>query len=163
MEQMAVIGGVSYLSMALVTAANGWYTDRRFARGDSRTRVCKSFLGAGLGIAGICAAACASSGSRTSVILLVVGCGALGLSGPHQYIAAQALAGPGAAGRWVAMQNCLGNVSGLIAPFLTGVLVERTHSFAPPFLIAAGVSLFGAAVWVFGIDEIEVIDWPQLR
>lgn len=161
LEQMAVIGGISYLSMALVAAANGWYTDRLFASGASRTRVCKAFLGTGLGIAGICTAACVLSGSWASVFLLVVGCSALGLSGPHQFIAAQALAGPAASGRWVAVQNCLGNVSGLIAPALTGFLVDQSGSFVPPFLIAAGVALLGGMVWAFGIREIETIDWSH--
>jgi len=48
----------------------------------------------------------------------------------------QILAGPGASGRWVGIQNAVGNLAGVIAPALTGLLVEETitsqrHSWSP--------------------------------
>ncbi|MBS0514823.1 MAG: MFS transporter [Proteobacteria bacterium] len=161
LAQMATIGGVSYLLMAVVATANGWITDRRIRAGISHTRVCKTYLAAGACIVGACVAACALASTMVSACLLVLACAAFGLTAPHIYLVAQTLAGPAAAGRWVGMQNCLGNIAGLIAPFLTGVLVDRTGSFVPAFLIAAAASLLGGAAWVFGLGEIKPIAWSR--
>src|SRR5262249_43263362 len=53
----------------------------------------------------------------------------------------QILAGPTASARWVGIQNCCGNLAGVIAPALTGLLVEKTHHFTAAFVTAAAVSL----------------------
>ena len=40
------------------------------------------------------------------------------------------LAGPRAAGRWVGAQNVAGQTAGIIAPIVTGVIVDRTGGFS---------------------------------
>ncbi|MEO6913926.1 MAG: hypothetical protein ABI182_07900 [Candidatus Baltobacteraceae bacterium] len=51
------------------------------------------------------------------------------------------MAGPEATGRWVGVQNTIANIAGIIAPSLTGILVDRTGSFILPFTIAAVMAL----------------------
>src|SRR2546426_1070254 len=50
-----------------------------------------------------------------------------GMSSPGVFAMSQILAGPGAAGRWVGIQNACGNFAGVIAPALTGLLVQQTR------------------------------------
>jgi hypothetical protein len=38
-------------------------------------------------------------------------------------------AGPAAAGKWTGMQNCLGNIAGIVVGPLTGFIVDRTGHF----------------------------------
>jgi dipeptide/tripeptide permease len=57
------------------------------------------------------------------------------------------------------VQNCLGNFAGILAPIITGYVVDRTGTFGLAFAIAAGVSLAGILGWAVIIRRIETIDW----
>jgi nitrate/nitrite transporter NarK len=72
----------------------------------------------------------------------------------------QILAGPAAAARWVGVQNCCGNFAGVIAPALTGLLVEETHRFTAAFVTAAVVSLAGLVGWVWMVPRLAPLAWP---
>ena len=43
------------------------------------------------------------------------------------------------------IQNIGGSIGGALAPLVTGIIVEKTHSFTPAFLLATVAALFGAA------------------
>ena len=57
------------------------------------------------------------------------------------------------------IQNCLGNVAGMTAPLVTGVLVDRTGHFAFAFGIAAVLAVVGMVSVAFIIPRIAPIDW----
>jgi hypothetical protein len=40
-----------------------------------------------------------------------------------------------------------------LAPILTGVIVDTTHSFVNALLISAAVSMAGALVYLFGVKD----------
>src|ERR1700739_4926946 len=56
------------------------------------------------------------------------------------------LRSPADAGRAFAFLVLGGNVFGLLAPIVTGYIVEATGSFASAFILAGGLSLIGAVV-----------------
>ncbi|MBS0570221.1 MAG: MFS transporter [Proteobacteria bacterium] len=161
LEQMAMIGGSAYLLMALTTLITGRISDRLIATGSSATRVRKTCLGAGCALSAIFVVGCAMTTAHTSVLLLLLTCAAFGLVTPNIYAVAQTLAGTEAAGRWVGIQNCLGNVAGLLAPVLTGILADRTGSFIFAFLVAGIVMLVGAVAWVLVVGPVAQIDWAR--
>jgi hypothetical protein len=72
----------------------------------------------------------------------------------------QILAGPTASARWIGIQNCCGNLAGVVAPALTGLLVEETHHFVAAFVTAAIVSLAGLIGWVAMIPRVAPLAWP---
>jgi MFS family permease len=51
------------------------------------------------------------------------------------------------------IQNFGGYFGGSFAPFITGVVVEQTHSFVDAFLISAVVSFAAALVYMFVVRE----------
>ena len=65
-------------------------------------------------------------------------------------------------GRWVGVQNFVGNLAGAIAPVLTGFLLDRTGSFYWPFFITAIVAWIGAIAWYFVVGPLEEVDWQKL-
>jgi hypothetical protein len=75
------------------------------------------------------------------------------------YAMSQILAGPRASGRWVGIQNALGNFSGQISTWLTGFIVLRTGHFALAFIAAAAVSLLGIVGWIGMIPKLAPIKW----
>ena len=62
-------------------------------------------------------------------LLLLLACVAFGTYTSNHWAITQTLAGPLAAGRWTSLQNGIGNLSGIVASWLTGVVVDRTGSF----------------------------------
>jgi len=77
------------------------------------------------------------------------------------YAITQTLAGPAAAARWVGVQNGLANIAGIVAPLITGFVVDRTGSFIGAFVTAAVVAFVGAAGWGLIIRRVEPVDWAN--
>ena len=71
--------------------------------------------------------------------------------------------GPRAAGNWVGVQNCIGNISGVVCPLVTGFVVERTGEFFWAFAIACGVTLLGLVAWCIIISRVEPLSWGEKR
>ena len=84
-----------------------------------------------------------------------------GLATPTIYAIGQTLAGPRVAGKWVGVQNCCGNLAGIVAPLVTGFVVDRTGQFFWAFIIAGGVALTGMIGWVAIIGRVAPLDWSR--
>jgi cyanate permease len=86
---------------------------------------------------------------------------AFGVYTSNHWAITQTLAGPRAAGRWTSLQNGIGNLSGIAAAWLTGIVVDRTHSFALAFIIAALIALAGAGFWGMMVGPVEPVLWKD--
>jgi cyanate permease len=51
------------------------------------------------------------------------------------------------------IQNFGGYFGGSFAPFVTGIVVDKTHSFVNAFLISAGVAFAAALVYIFVVRK----------
>lgn len=61
------------------------------------------------------------------------------------------------------VMNMAGNIGGALSPIVFGVLVQY-GSWQAPFIVAAALLVFGAAVWAFWLDpEESVIERRQVR
>ena len=159
LSQMATIGGAAFLLMGAGMLACGGIGDRCIRAGYSPTLVRKATCAAGAAIAAISMLGVGYSGDATSAIWLMFGGLGTGFLGVNTFVVAQTMAGPAATGRWVGVQNTLANIAGIIAPALTGILVDRTGSFHVPFDIAAAVALGSGLAWVFLVGPIVRINW----
>jgi MFS family permease len=157
--RMAQAGGMVYLIYAASSLATGWASDRWLKSGASPNRVRKTFSVTSHLVTAAALVVCALGDSTTSLIALGVAGVAFGLNTATIYASGQTLAGPRNAGKWIAVQNCAGNVAGLVAPFLTGVVVDRTGNFSLAFVLAGAITLFGVAAWGLVIRRIAPLDW----
>ena len=164
MGSMVAIASWAYLLNALSALAMGWLADRWIRAGRSPTIVYKSIMAAnhlaGIGcMIGMVMLPAAGSIAALFVFEIVSGC-----SYPGLFAIPQILAGPRASARWVGMQNAAGNVAGLIAPAITGVLVDQTGLFDVAFALAAAVNGLGLIGWVLMLRKIAPIQWaPAAR
>jgi nitrate/nitrite transporter NarK len=71
----------------------------------------------------------------------------------------QTLAGAEAAGRWTGFQNFMGNLAGVSAPTLTGIVLARTGRFSLALLILTAVALVGTMSWTFLVGRVEQVAW----
>ncbi len=160
-KEMAQIGAGVYAIHAASSALMGWTSDRWIMAGASANRVRKTLLVSGLiGIA-VVMMVCASAVSTTAVLLLAATAALHGTQTPNIFAIAQTLGGPRAAGQWMGVQNLVGNLAGVIAPALTGFVVDRTGEYYWAFAIAAGVALLGSVAFGVLIPRIEPVVWNQ--
>lgn len=146
MLDMGAWNGVLLAITALATIASGWYSDRLAARAESAARLRRAFLIAGLLVTGLAMPFTVAASEWVSAVSLVAAFTGIGIYVSNCWAFTQTLAGP-AAGRWTGMQNAFANLGGVIAPALTGVLVEKTGRFFPAMMASAGILLIGAATY----------------
>ena len=156
---MVKIVGVGYLCYSAGAAIFGWVSDRWIAAGGTATLVRKTIAGVGAGSAGLLLLGCALAGPRTAVILLLLAFLTGGMCGSNIWAITQTLAGPRMAGRWTGFQNFLGNLAGIIAPAITGFVVDFTGRFFMAFVIMAIVAMLAALSYFFVIGPVKEIAW----
>jgi MFS transporter, ACS family, D-galactonate transporter len=160
MYSMAKIGGAAYIGGACFALVSGWLSDRWIRSGATPTRVRKTFVCGGLAFAGVVLLLSAISAPTLSVGMLILGIGFQHVSSSNIWALTQTLAGASAAGRWTALQNFAGNLAGVVAPALTGLVLDRTHHFIYGFAIMAVIAVMGAASWLFIVGPVREVNWP---
>jgi nitrate/nitrite transporter NarK len=107
--------------------------------------------------------ACGLGNATLAIVALLISSMAMGLGGLNLYTIAQTLAGARAAGKWMGIQNAIGNLAGIVAPVVTGVLVDWTGRYSLGFLLAGLVAIAGAASWFLLVRRVEPIAWTVIE
>jgi MFS family permease len=160
---MSVLTGAAFLSTAIAAAISGWLSDRWLAAGSEVTRVRKTFTGVGPLVASAIAIVSVVEDHRIAGALLILVCTGMGMCSSNLWAVTQTLAGVATAGKWTGLQNFFGNFAGIIAPALTGLVVQRTGRFFWAFVITGVISLLGSAAWTFGVGRLEEVNWREQR
>jgi MFS transporter, ACS family, D-galactonate transporter len=61
----------------------------------------------------------------------------------------------------VGVQNALANVAGMLAPQLTGELIQRTHHYTSAFVVAALINILGVFAWVWLVGRVSPVRWSS--
>ncbi len=161
MTAMARDGGLLFLMSATGATIWGKLSDRWIASGSSTTLVRKGSMAVGCTGFAIALSMMAIAPDRLLIWTIVPTGLFLGISGCATWAIPQTLAGPDMVGRWIGLQNFVGNFAGAVAPALTGYLLDRTGLFYWPFFITAAIALLGGFAWTFIIGPIEPVDWDE--
>lgn len=159
--EMAQLAGSAYVVNALSAICAGWITDRLIIKGGSTNVVYKTVMVLTHSGSVLCMLAMAL-GPRPVALAAIFGFQILcGAQSPGVYAIPQILAGPRATGRWVGIQNSLGNLAGIVAPATTGFIIASTHRFTAAFLLAAAVSLLGVIGWWWMLPKLKELKWED--
>jgi MFS family permease len=160
LQTMSLVGGGAFFALAISVTVSGWAADRWMAAGGNPTRVLKTFCGTGLAVASISFVIVFLISAHTvAMAILIFSCMALGMCSPNLWTMTQILAGPQTAGKWAGLENFCGNVAGIVAPLVAGIILQRTGEFFWAFAITGAVTLLGAASYVFLVRSVEPIKW----
>ena len=159
MGEMASAGGLIYLIYAASSLASGWLTDRWMKAGASANLARKTAVIASHLIPAAALAVAAFGDVPQTLIALAVAAVGLGINTSQIFSIGQTLAGPGAGGKWMGVQNCMCNISGIVGPVITGLVVDATGNFISAFVIAGAVCVVGVVGWGFMVRKVAPLDW----
>lgn len=160
---MAQLGGVVYGLATVTCLAGGWLADRWIATGAGSSRVRLTMM-CSVGLAWfVCMMVCGLGNAPFAIAGLLMSALPLGLAGFNLFTIGQTLAGPRAAGKWMGIQNAIGNLAGIVAPVVTGMLVDWTGRYTLGFLVTGVVGVAGAGSWFVLVREVEPIAWSAIE
>ncbi len=151
----------AFITNAVAAITAGWVLDKLIERGLSANNVYKTTM-ASTHVGSVVCMVCMAFGSTTLALGALFAYQALcGIQAPGCYAIPQILAGPRATGRWVGIQNSIGNVAGIITNAVSGILIETTHHFTAAFLVAAVMGLLGVIGWVTMLPTLKELPWEE--
>jgi predicted MFS family arabinose efflux permease len=159
---MSRITSCVFLLIAISTVLTGWTSDRLIASGFSVTHVRKSVVVGGLALASVLMVlAVIPRHLALSAAILALACVGYGMYASNHWAISQTLAGPAMAGRWTSLQNGVANLSGIVAPWLAGLIAQTQGSSKFTFVITGGIALLGACFWGYLVRRVEPVLWEQ--
>lgn len=156
---MTVATTIAYTAQAASAVATGWLCDRHAVRGGDQGQAFRIFSMLAMALLGAAILGIAIANDPRQLIacliLAGIGCGpcSVGL-----YAVGQIFAGPRAAGTYIGVQNAMGNSAGIIAPLVTGMIIDRSHSYLSAFYVTSAVCAVGVLCWAFLVPRIAPLD-----
>ncbi len=158
--EMTLVTTLGYTVQGVSALFFGRLSDMAVARGADegtlrRRLIIFGQLAQGAGIAGI---------AFEPSLPLVVACAALACFGTsflstNVFAVGQMFSGPRRAGGWIGVQNALGNVSGIVGPIVTGLIVDHLGSYGYAFATTVALSWLGALLWWKAVPPIRQVDF----
>ena len=159
MHKMESVSMWGYLVNGATAFVTGWLVDRHVRHGGSANFSWK-FIMVLAHSASVVFMLMMAWGSQPLAIAAMFGFQfMMGASSAGVYVMGQILGGPKATGRWVGIQNSIGNLSGMISPAFTGFVVQRTGHYELAFVAAAIVSALGIIGWIGMVPKLVPLDW----
>jgi len=134
----------------------GWIADRLIHRGWDETKTRKGFV-TGAFLTGLLLIPAARVATATHAIWLVAGASLVGFATANLIVILQCCAPEEEIGIWTGFENLAGNIGGVLAPLLTGLLIQWTGSYFPGFALAAGLLVSGIAAYWLIVGELKPI------
>lgn len=152
-----IVGMLPFLVSTLCTIAAGWMGDRLIRAGWRVTRVRKGFAVGGLLSATIFTVAGAyATETVLAISCLTIAVGSFSCSTAAVNSMPIDVAPPHIVSSLVSLQNFGGNLGGSFAPWVTGLLLQKTGDFQTPLLVTAAVALvFGCGAYGLVVGDLD--------
>lgn len=160
LETMTGATTAFYVVDGATVLAAGLLLDRWVTRGASFNRAYKTALALSSAGVGLCLIASSQVSSLVPAVAVLLLTGVFdGFNSPSNPSVTQTFAGPWATGRWMGIQNAVGNVAGMSAPVVTGYLVQQSGHYTSALIVSGVVALCGLVAWLVVVPEVKPIDW----
>lgn len=156
---MSLLTSVFYIAQIAGGSLSAWAIDRAIRNGGNGSKWRRRMLFASVGacVAGLLLLPDIQGWPLLVTLIAITGFG----YGPVPnllFVIGQTMAGPASAGRWVGAQTSLGNLSGVIGPVLTGIIVDAA-GYRPAFVMTAAVVATGTMIFGLVVRRIEPVRW----
>ncbi len=157
---MTRVQGLIWVMDALSILAAGWLIDWWIRRGATASLAYKTALCLSAAGVGLCLLSLSGAGAAAGAALLLATGLADGLNSPSVGALTQRFAGPLATGRWMGTQNAVSNTAGILAPSVSGFLIEHNGGrYTVALWVTGAVALLGILAWLVVVPPVEPVDW----
>lgn len=155
-QEMGIYSAMPYLAMSVIILTSGTLSDWLVRQGWNEIKVRKGFIMLGLAIGCLVVPAGFVEDKMTAVWLLTIALCGIGIASPNTWTLTQAVCEKRVVGTVSGIQNWGGNVGGIIAPALTGIIAQYS-SFATALCVVGGVLVAGIlAYWLLVEEKFQV-------
>lgn len=158
-QMMAAYSAFPLVVTAISTIVTGTLSDRWIARGADAGKVRRRLVMLGLTVIACSLPLSTVPSHELAMSMLFVAFAGLGIYTANCWALTQRLAGVTAVGKWTGAQNAIGNLGGVVAPAITGLLVDRLGSFQYAFFTASAVALCGAFIYGWMLHRPTPVEW----
>ena len=139
---------------AILQPIGGILGDFLICRGFDETKVRKGLVGVGF-IFGLLILPVPLVENVYVAIALLTASSLVGISVANMLVIQQTCAPPEQVGIWAGTMNFSGNVAGIVASVVTGLLVQQTGSYFIPFALGAVAMIPAFVSYVFVVEKVE--------
>ena len=152
LQMAGAYAAIPYTIYAIAEPVGGWMADQLVRRGWGEMRSRKVIITFAYSSSLMFLLVGHVQNDRTAIML--IGGGALvGLSSGNILAMAQRLAPPDEVGLWSGVLNAFGNISGIVAPITTGLIIARTGSYYPAFVVSVFVLIVALPMYWFLLKD----------
>lgn len=158
---MTVLTTLGFTVQGVMALVMGRASDRWVKAGADEARVRRGLMVAGQAMiaAAIGGVFFAHSALAVGACLVLAGL-ATSLLSVNVFAIGQMFGGARASGGWIGIQNMVGNLSGIIGPIATGVMIDQLGGYGWAFALTALVPALGALWWWKAVPPIRQFDAP---
>jgi MFS family permease len=149
-----IYAALPYFVFGASEPIGGWIADRLVKSGWSETRARKGVVTLAF-LTGLFLVPVAWVDSAGVAVALIIGGCFVGLATGNLLVILQSCAPRNEIGLWTGVYNFVGNIAGILSPIITGVLIQRSGSYTPPFILAATLIAVGPLAFWFIVGELE--------
>jgi MFS transporter, ACS family, D-galactonate transporter len=148
---------IPYLVFSIAEPLGGWIADLLVRIGCSEMRSRKAVITVAF-FTSLMLLPAHRTVNDLSAVFLIGGASLVGLATGNILALLQRVAPPGEVGLWTGILNFAGNLSGIVAPVATGLLIARTGSYYPGFAVAVAVLIAGLPAYWWMVRENRTAD-----
>ena len=160
---MGILKSAGYAAIPWMVATicdlviGGWLIDALVARGRNESKVRKTVLVVGMLFGTAVLGATQTTDPVWAIIWISIALGGLASAAPVSWSLPSLIAPKGGVGTVGGIMNFSNNMMGVVAPIVTGVIVDRTDSFGLAFATAGAILVVGILAFVFLLGPIVTI------
>jgi ACS family glucarate transporter-like MFS transporter len=157
-REMGIYSAAPFLAMSIIILSSGVLSDWLVRSGREEKKIRKAFIMTGLAVGCLIVPAGMVADKMIAVWLLTISLCGLGISSPNTWTLTQSICDKKIVGTVTGIQNLGGNLSGILAPAITGFIAQATNSFALALGVTGAVLLIGILAYGALIsDRVEVV------
>lgn len=156
--EMGIYSSAPFVIMSIIILLSGALSDLLIRRGFPEIKVRKIFIVVGMLIGCLIVPAGLVEDKMTAVWLLTISLCGLGICSPNTWTLTQAICTKNKVGTVSGIQNFGGNLGGVLAPALTGLIATQTHSFSLAMSFTGGILVVGMIAYVFIVGGAAITE-----
>lgn len=153
--QAGFYASLAFFTFGIAEPIGGWIADRLIRHGWDETATRKGIVTVAFSMGLFLIAAMRTAHTNVAIGLLIAA-SIVGLATGNLLTILQSCAPPEVVGIWTGAENFAGNLAGIIAPLVVGILITSYGSYVPGFQIASIILLAGLLAYWFIVGDLQI-------